>query len=178
MPRRWLLSIRNGQVFLSTLSSSKSNTLCARHAWRYSSLVVLLMYVCTHGTCVSVSIFLEGMEASYRSERESGERSRYVSVNGSRLGRLNEHRFFHSSLIFIELKRAITRGNVVGWIIRVDTRSRAPRGTRISPIPPIISLLFPIPSNFFRIRLLAVIFGHVHRLLQLILISLQSCSLL
>lgn len=80
---------------------------------------------------MSVSIFLEGMEASYRSERESGERSRYVSVNGSRLGRLDEHRFFHSSLIFIELKRAITRGNVVGWIIRVDTRSRAPRGTRI-----------------------------------------------
>lgn len=132
------------------------------------------MYICTRPTCVSVSIFLEGMEASYRSKRESGKRSRYVSVNGSRLGRLDEHRFFHSSLIFIELKRAITRGNVVGWITCVDTRSRATRGTRISLIPPIISLLFPIPSNFFRIRLFAVIFGHAHRLLQLILISVLS----
>ena len=44
-------------------------------------------------------------------------------INGS--DRLDEHRFFDTSLIFIGLNRAITRGNVAHCIMRVHTRSYA-----------------------------------------------------
>lgn len=48
-----------------------------------------------------------------------------VSVNGSGLGRLDEHRFFGSSLIFMELKRAITREKAARCIMHVVMRARA-----------------------------------------------------